>query len=137
VHFGSQEYDLSNNYITLAENGNTTEGSAFYAPVNGLYYFDMRLIALTEANTFGPNPTMTAHIDRTRNGAQVTVVDYYRTDAVRRTEFGSGFDLMLNAGDKIQVYIIYYKQNNLGSETAGLFFNADDTWFSGHLVKEL
>ncbi len=137
VHFGSQEYDLAQNYITLAENGNTTEGSSFYAPVNGLYHFDMRLITLAESNTFGPNPTITAHVDRTRNGAQVTVVDYYRTDAVRRTEFGSGFDLVLNAGDKIEVYIIYYKQNNLGAETAGIFYNTDDTWFSGHLVKEL
>jgi|GEM_PF-683960 len=137
VQFATQQYDLGNNFISLNENGNTADASAFYAPVNGLYHFDIKIVALADLNLLDPQYQITVYVNLRRNGGETTVMDYYDPDGDGRADVGGGLDLVLSSGDKIFVLVQYHQSNNFGAQNAQLPQGNTESIFSGHLVKEL
>lgn len=137
VQFNTQEYDLSNNFISLAENGNLTQANAFYVPVNGLYHFDVSMASYAEANLAGWPYSISLHLTVTRNGQDTWRAVVENQNCLDYSNTNGGTDLVLNSGDKVFVQISYYK--NHGSDTCTLTpdLNGQNVQFSGHLVKEL
>ncbi len=137
VQFNTQEYDLSNNFIALSENGNFTQANAFYVPVNGLYHFDISMKTLAEANLAGWPYAITLRLIVTRNGQNSSKATIENNNCLDYANTIGGTDLLLNSGDKVFVEISYYK--NHGSDTCTITpsENGENIQFSGHLVKEL
>lgn len=129
VQFKQQDYDLGNNFLSFAENGNTSEANAFYPPVNGLYHFDLGVkVSVSSSTSF----TFYAAIYVVHNGA-TTKAAQYGTYHNELFGFVSGStDLVLSAGDKV-----YLTASPVAIESVNLDDWTDALQFSGHLVKEL
>jgi hypothetical protein len=118
VLFGTESYDLSNNYNDAA----TQEGSLFTAPMKGIYHFDVSVFALPA--TIGGISRMT--LQQTKNGVSTIVAEYlFSTEANLSTDIG------LDEGDKVFVVM-----DNLKSGGSDLHFdnNSGHSYFSGRLV---
>ncbi len=133
VHFKTQEYDLGNNFITISENGNTSEGSVFYVPVNGLYHFDLVLNFEIEQQVINLDYTIYTKVQVIRNGNIITTVEYGHYDNSIAAIVGGSTDLLLNAGDKVYVDVFPWAT----SEETGTLRDNTMVYFSGHLIREL
>ncbi len=136
VHFAAQEYDLSNNFIDINENGNLTEASVFYPPVNGLYHFDLNVRFGIKAAPVGhyDYDFVIASIFIIRSGNTIEVSRFLNSNPEISGEVTGSTDVVLNAGD--QVYLTA-RQGNFTGVSMPLIGDFFGVVFSGHLVKKL
>lgn len=137
VQFNNQVYDLGNNFIDINENGNLSEASAFYPPLNGLYHFnlsvgfDSKSIGLVSYEY----QFVVASIYIVRAGVTTEVARFTNSQSDKRNEIVRGStDLVLNAGDKVYVTARQGNFTEVSMPLDGLFFRTE---FSGHLVKKI
>ncbi len=136
VQFGTQEYDLGNNFISITENGNLSEANVFYVPFNGLYHFNITIDFDLKQAPVGhyDYDFIVASINIIRNGNTIEMVRFHNTNPEITGQIIAGTDLVLNSGDRV---FITARQSNFTGTSMPLGAFSFDQSFSGHLVKKL
>lgn len=117
VSLGGVSYDYGNNF----------SGSAYTAPIPGVYHFDSTVQYATAVST----PVEALNLIYV-NGVRAFVgSDYLALTAAAPTYQASG-DILLAANDVVE---LYHYQNSAGNEATTT--GADATWMSGHLVHPI
>lgn len=111
VTFGTEIYDYNNNFSS----------PTYTAPVAGVYTFSS-VVGITNAATM-----VDCYLTLYVNGAASTRGGRYTMSADSAPIITC--DVLLAANDTVEIYAY---QNSAGNETS--VANADETWFSGHLV---
>ena len=138
VQFGTQEFDLGNNFISISENGNFSEANVFYAPVNGLYHFDFSVgfDAKAVGGVAGhyDYDFAIASIQVIRNGNTTEIIRSIDHNPEHLSNVKGGTDIVLNTGDRVYVTA---RQSNFTGVSMPLDPSSYVTVFSGHLVRKL
>lgn len=136
VFFSVEKFDLGNNFLTLSENANTTEAGAFYAPVAGIYHFDI-VLRLRQDGIVQDIEKTGMTLIRVRNGVEEFLGSVEGTKSYEevggmslpdRANFNLSVTESLLAGDKL--YVTVYHSTGTSAKLSGALF-------SGHLVTEL
>jgi hypothetical protein len=128
VHFNTQDFDYGNHFITINENGNTSEGSNFYVPVAGVYHFNSN-VTLSSASDL---TQLVLRYVLVRNGVRSNIAE--KRVLLSSTVVGavsSELNYKLMANDRVFVEVLYQ-----GAASASFATNQWETWFEGNIVFE-
>jgi hypothetical protein len=123
VAFGYEEYDLSNNYTLY----NQAPASTFTAPVTGIYHLNTQLYASSIFDN------LVVSFVLVRNGVSSTIAGH--------RFYGTGQDIQiitLSKDVKLEVNDqVFVQLHHTSNSTRYLYFEYNNTWFTGRLVTKL